>query len=243
MLNVTFKNVILIEELSHYIPYDLTSRRKGIGSRYGIQQMDLENAIKEIRKAEKRKFDQSIDLLVNLKGIDLKRDSVNAVVTLPHVTKEKKVCGFFTKKFDAVTTITQADFSRYKDKKELKRLVRSFDFFIASAPLMPAVATTFGKVLGPTGKMPSPQLGLVMQENEAAIKNEVLKVSKAFKVRAKEPSIKLSVAKESMSDKDVTENINAAYNAIVAVLPTKKENIRSVMIKLTMGKPVKVEMK
>jgi large subunit ribosomal protein L1 len=205
--------------------------------------MNLQEGIAELRKNEKRKFDQSIDLIVNLKGIDMKRDIINAVVTLPHVSKEKKICGFLSKKSEAVTTITPADFPRYKDKKELRRLVKSFDFFVASAPLMPAVATTFGKVLGPAGKMPSPQLGLVMQENETAIKNEVLKISKAFKVRAKEPSIKLSVAKESMSDKDVSENIIAAYNTIVAALPTKKENVRNVMIKLTMSKPIKVEIK
>ncbi len=155
----------------------------------------------------------------------------------------KRVCGFFTKKSELVTTLTQADFARYKDKKELKKLVKNFDFFMAVAPLMPAVATTFGKVLGPTGKMPSPQLGIVMQENEANIKQELTKISKAIKVRAKEPSIKLSVAKESMSDKDIIENITTAYQAIVAVLPTKRENVRNVMIKLTMSKPMRVEIK
>ncbi len=205
--------------------------------------MELQQAIQELRKNEKRKFNQTIDLIVNLKGIDLRKDSINTVVSMPHAIKEKKVCGFFTKKSDLVTTISPPDFAKYKDKAELKHLVKSFDFFMASAPLMPSVATVFGKVLGPAGKMPSPQLGLVMQENDTAIKAELAKISKALKVRAKEPSIKISVAKESMSDSDITENIQAAYNAIVAVLPTKKENVRNVMIKLTMSKPLKVEMK
>jgi len=205
--------------------------------------MELEQAIKELRKNEKLKFNQTVDLIVNLRGIDLRKENISTVISMPHMIKEKKVCGFFTKKSELVTSITQPDFARYKDKKELKKLVKSFDFFMAAAPLMPAVATTFGKVLGPTGKMPSPQLGIVMQENESAIKQELVKISRALKVRAKEPSIKISVAKESMADKDIMENIVAAYRAIVAVLPTKRENVRNVMIKLTMSKPLKVEIK
>lgn len=205
--------------------------------------MELEQALKELRKNDKLKFNQTVDLIVNLKGIDLRKESINAIVSMPHLIKEKKVCAFLTKKSDLVTSITSADFARYKDKKELKKLVKSFDFFMAAAPLMPSVATVFGKVLGPTGKMPSPQLGIVMQENDSNIKQELTKISRALKIRAKEPSIKFSAAKESMSDKDIMENITAAYNAIVAVLPTKKENIRSVMVKFTMTKPIKVEMK
>lgn len=205
--------------------------------------MELEQALKELRKNEKINFDQTVDLIVNLRGIDLRKENIGTVISMPHIFKEKKVCGFFTKKSELVTTISQPDFARYKDKKELKRLVKSFDFFMAAAQLMPSVATVFGKVLGPTGKMPSPQLGIVMQENEANIKQELTKISRAIKVRAKEPSIKLSVAKESMPDKDILENITAAYHAIVAVLPTKRENIKNVMIKLTMSKPVRVEIK
>ena len=205
--------------------------------------MELENAIKELRKNEKRKFEQGIDLIVNLKGVDMRKDNISAVVSLPHMLKAKKVCGFFTKKSELVTTITQPEFAKYKDKKELKRLVKNFDFFIASAALMPSVATTFGKVLGPTGKMPSPQLGIVMQENDNAIKAELAKIARSIKVRAKEPSIKLSIAKESMSDKDIMENIKTAYDIIVAALPTKRENVKNTMVKLTMSKPIKVEVK
>ena len=82
-----------------------------------------------------------------------------------------------------------------------------------------------------------------MQETDNAIKTEVAKMSKSIKIRAKEPSIKLSVGKEAMYEKDLTENIETAFNAIVNALPTKKENLRNIMIKLSMGKPLKVEMK
>ncbi|MEK6858285.1 MAG: hypothetical protein AABX53_00025, partial [Nanoarchaeota archaeon] len=126
--------------------------------------MELENALKEIRKGDKRKFEQTVDLLISLKSMDMRRDSVNVVSTIPHVFSEKRVCGFLENKSDLVKTVTKAEFEKYKDKKALKLLIRDYDFFIASAKVMPAVATAFGKSLGPTGKMPTPQLGVLMQE-------------------------------------------------------------------------------
>lgn len=205
--------------------------------------MEVKEALAELRKLEKKNFDQSIDLIVNLKGIDMKRENVNAVVALPHKVKDKKVCGFFNAPSTVVKTVTKLDFPKYKEKKDLRKLVKEFDAFIASAPLMPAVATTFGRVLGPSGKMPSPQLGIIPNETEAVIKMVVEKISKSIKVKMKEASIKVSIAKENMSDEQILENIKAAYAGIVDALPTKRENVRNVMIKLTMSKPIKVEVK
>jgi large subunit ribosomal protein L1 len=142
-----------------------------------------------------------------------------------------------------VKTVTKLDFPKYKEKKDLKKLIKEYDAFIASAQLMPAVATTFGKVLGPAGKMPSPQLGVVMQETDSAITELVTKISKSIRVKAKEPSIKIVVAKDDMSDDKIIENVKASYFGIVEALPTKRENVKNVMIKLTMSKPIKVEIK
>jgi large subunit ribosomal protein L1 len=205
--------------------------------------MELKEALAELRKAEKCKFNQSIDLIINLKGIDVKRDNVSTIINIPHKIKDKKVCGFLTKKSDLVKTLTQPDFPKYKEKKPLKMLVKEYDFFIAVAPLMPSVATTFGKVLGPSGKMPSPQLGVLMKDDDASIKQLLEKISTSVKIRVKEPSVKISVGKESMKDEHLIENIQAIYNGLVSALPTKKENITNILIKTTMSKPVAVEMK
>lgn len=205
--------------------------------------MQLKDAIQELRKNEKKKFDQSVDLIINLKGIDVKRDNVSTIITIPHKVKNKKVCAFLSKKSDLLPTVTQPEFPKYKEKKDLKLLVKKYDFFIASAKLMPSVATTFGKALGPTGKMPSPQLGVVMQEDDASIKQLLSRIDNAVKIRVKEASVKLPIGKESMSDEQLIANIQAVYQGLVAALPTKQDNIRSVMVKLTMSKPLKVEMK
>ncbi len=205
--------------------------------------MELKEALTQLRKEEKRKFEQTVDLLISLKGIDLRRDNVSLVTTIPHTFKEKKVCGFLESRSDLVTTITKPEFDKYKEKGPLKSLVNEYDFFIANAKLMPAVATAFGKALGPAGKMPSPQLGVVMQETPEAIKALLKKISESVKIRAKEPSIKVAVGKESMKDEQIIANIKAIYEAVTNALPAKKENVRKVMIKLTMGAPVTVEVK
>jgi large subunit ribosomal protein L1 len=98
----------------------------------------------------------------------------------------KKICAFLEVKNKNVNTITKSEFSRYNDKKEIKKLVKEYDFFIAQASLMPSVATTFGKVLGPSGKMPSPQLGILANEDEKTIKALLDRINNSIKIRVKE---------------------------------------------------------
>jgi len=203
--------------------------------------MNLKKALEELRKNEKRKFVQTIDLIINLRAIDIKKDQINIIADIPNKIKDKKVCGFLTAKSPLVKTVTEPEFQKYKEKKEIKNLIKDYDFFIAAAPLMPKVAITFGKILGPAGKMPSPQLGVLMQENEEQIRKTLDKISTSLKIRIKEPSIKLAIGKEDMTDEEIINNIKSLYNAIENALPQKKDNIRSVLLKLTMSKPVKVE--
>src|SRR3989338_9229683 len=132
---------------------------------------DLEKALIELRKSEERKFNQTVDLIINL------------FVAVPFKIKDKKICAFLEAKKENVETITPEQFKKYNDKKELKKLVKKFDFFIAQASVMPKVATVFGKILGPAGKMPSPQLGIVTDANEKEIEEVKKKVENSVKVR------------------------------------------------------------
>ncbi|MFA6023237.1 MAG: hypothetical protein WC781_04065 [Candidatus Pacearchaeota archaeon] len=201
----------------------------------------LDKAIEEIKKGESKKFEQSVDLIINLKKIDTKKTSINLFVPLPHKIKEKKVCGFIETKSSLIDTIPRAGFIRYKDKKEVKKLVKQYDFFISSGSNMPLVATTFGRVLGPAGKMPSPKLGIVLNENDKEVGDLVNKINSVLRVQVKEPSVKVIIGKEKMKNEDIAENVKAVYTALMNELPNKKDNIKSVMIKLTMGKPIRVE--
>jgi large subunit ribosomal protein L1 len=205
--------------------------------------MELKQALEELRKGKKRKFDQTLDLIINLKEINIRKDNISLVIDIPHKFKDKKVCGFLTEKNELVKTVTKPEFPKYKDKAALKDLVDNFDFFIAHASLMPSVATTFGKALGPAGKMPSPQLGIITKETPEMINPLLEKISKSIKIRAKEASIKIAVGKENMKDEQLMENLLSVYNSIIQALPNKIENVKNVNIKFTMSKPLGVEIK
>jgi len=200
-------------------------------------------AIKKLREDEKkRKFNQTVDLIVNLKNFDVKREGFNLSIPLPYKIKDKKVAGFLEKNSEMIKTIKKEDFVKYKEKKDIKKLIKEYDNFIANAKLMPDVATSFGRFLGPVGKMPSPQLGILVNEDENTIKDVLKKVESSVKIIIKEPSIKIPVAKESLKDEEILKNILTIYNKILETLPKKADNVKSVKIKLTMGKPINVEL-
>ena len=204
---------------------------------------ELKKALDELRKDKKRNFNQTIDLIINLKKYDFKKNPLNLFVNLPHKIKDKRICAFFETENENVKTITQKEFKKYSDKAELKKLVKNFDFFIAQASLMPKVATVFGRFLGPVGKMPSPQLGVLIDANEKTINELKEKINSSIKIRTKEASIKLAIGKENMKDEEIIENILAVYDIILKSLPREKDNIKNVEIKFTMTKPQKISIK
>jgi len=203
----------------------------------------LKQALVELRKNKERKFDQTLDLIVNLQKYSHKKNPINLFVHVPHKVKEKKVAAFFQLGSDLIDTIPLSDFPKYKDKKKIKGLIKKYDFFIAQASVMPKVATTFGRILGPAGKMPSPQLGIIMDVSEKLVQELKVKINTSIKIRVKESSIKLSIGKQSMSDEDLIENVMSVYNEIIKDLPRDKENIKNIEVKFTMTKPVKIQIR
>ena len=81
-----------------------------------------------------------------------------------------------------------------------------------------------------------------MSENENEIKKLVEKINSVIKINTKEPSIKISIGKSSMKDEQLSENIRSAYNSILNELPNKTENLKSVLVKFTMTKPIKLNL-
>ena len=203
----------------------------------------LKNALSELRKTEERKFDQTVDLIINLQKFDIKKNSVNLFISLPNKIKDKKICAFLESKNKNVETITSDEFKKYSDKKELKKLVKKFDFFIAQGSLMPKVATAFGRALGPSGKMPSPQLGIIFNPDDKTIQEVKKKINNSIRIRTKEPTIKIPIGKQSMKDEEIIENILSVYELVLKNLPKNKENIKNIKLKFTMTKPVKINLR
>lgn len=204
---------------------------------------DLEKALEELRKEKERKFNQTVDLIINLQKFNLKKSQINLLVGIPFKFKDKKICAFLETKNKDVETITPEQFKKYSDKKALKKLVKKFDFFMAQASVMPKVATTFGKILGPAGKMPSPQLGLLFNVNEKNINELKKKINNNIKIKVREPSIKLAIGKQGMKNDEIISNILAVYNAVLKSLSKGKENIKNIELKFTMTKPQKIYIK
>ncbi|MEK6868795.1 MAG: 50S ribosomal protein L1 [Nanoarchaeota archaeon] len=192
----------------------------------------------------KRNFKQSLDLIMNLKGLDLKKPEhqVNIFVTLQYGTgKDVSVCALVdsdlaSKAREACNeTITIDQFERFKSKAEAKKLANKYDFFIAQSSIMPKVAMVFGRYLGPKGKMPNPKIGSVLTPASNIrqlcdnLKKTVLLVTK------NEPTIKCRIGNEDTKDEEAIDNIMTIYNSVMQKLPNDKQNIKSVMLKLTMG--------
>lgn len=206
--------------------------------------MKFKEALQELRSlSEKRNFDQTLEIIVNLKNFDPQRESINTFLVLDSIPK-KKVAAFLEKitKSEAVAKIfTKADLDKITPK-EMKKYAKEFDFFISSAKLMPVLASKFGKVLGAAGKMPDPKLGgVLMQEQEDMLKQLAGKLEKTIKIKAKERSLKIAIGKESMKDETLEENMDKTFKTVMAALPKKELNLRNVMIKFTMSKSIKVK--
>lgn len=202
---------------------------------------DLGKALVELRKGKERKFEQTVDIIVNLQKYDIKKNAINVFTQLPHKIKDKKICAFLEVKSDKVHTITPDKFKSYHaDASKMSKLAKDFDFFVAQASVMSKVATTFGRTLGPAGKMPSPQLGILMNVNDKDLDELLVKINNSVRIISKEPSIKLAIGKEKMSDSDIIENAMTVYNLLLKSLTRGKENVKNVEIKFTMTKPVKI---
>ena len=205
----------------------------------------ISKTLKQVKAdSPKKNFKQSVDLIINLKDIDFKKQDqqVSLFVTLHHETgKKSSVCAFVgpelekNAKENCDEVILAESFPRFKDKKELKKLAVKHDFFIAQANIMPQVATIFGRALGPRGKMPTPKTGAVVPPN-ANLAPLVERLKKTLIVSTRnEPVIKCMVGKEDLDEDKIVDNILTIYNSVIQKLPSENQNVKSVMLKLTMG--------
>ncbi len=205
----------------------------------------IAQALKVIKETSpKRNFKQSIELIVNLQAIDLKKqDNKVDVYAQLHFERGKKtkICGLVgpelldqaKQHFD--TAIPETDFSKY-DKKAIKKLAKEHQFFVAQATIMPKVAAAFGKVLGPRAKMPNPKAGCVVPPN-ANLQAVAEKLQKTVRVKVDtNPLYQVFVATDDLDEEKTIDNILTIYNALIHALPNEKNNIKNAYLKLTMGK-------
>lgn len=216
-----------------------------------METQDIQNAIEELQKQEKRNFKQTFDMIIALRGLDLKKpdNQLDFYVTLhyPHGIK-RRICGLVgTELYDQAkevfdTVIHVDEFSQYEgNKQKIKHLADNHDFFVAQADVMAQVAKSFGRVLGPKKKMPNPKAGCVVppKADLEAVKENLHKL---VHIQAKSQlMVQASVGKEDLERDQLIDNIQTIYNQVLHTVPGEHNNIKSVLLKLTMSKPVKLE--
>lgn len=207
--------------------------------------MNVKEAIKHLNENSKeRKFTQAYELIVNIKNVDLKNpeNRFSDEIILENLSKQRKVGvigSILSKKAEnADLIIDEKSLNEYvSDKKAFKKAISKVDYLIAEAPLMMKIGKEFGRILGPKGKMPKP-----LPPN-ADPKPIIDRLKKTVVLKLREtPVIQVLVGYEDMSPQDIENNISLVFNSILKHLPQNRQNIRSIYLKKTMSKPVKLKL-
>ncbi|KUO42225.1 MAG: 50S ribosomal protein L1 [Hadesarchaea archaeon YNP_N21] len=213
-----------------------------------IQIENLLSAIKQARETGgKRGFTQTFELSLNLKDIDLKKPEsrISEEIVLPRgIGRPRKVAVFAEGELARKAKEAGADIvlgreeieSMQGDKKKAKKIADEYHYFLAQADLMPSVGKFLGAVLGPRGKMPRP---IPPTADPAPLIERGRKVTR---IRLRDqPTINLPIGVESLSDQELAENAKIVIDTVERKLEKGFNQIASVYVKTTMGKPVKVE--
>ena len=221
------------------------------GKRYGAalksvdreKQYQLGDAVKMVKANAKAKFDETIEVAMNL-GIDPRHadQMVRGIVQLPNGTGKTVRVAVFAKgakadeaKKAGADLVGADDLAEAVNKGEI-----NFDRCIATPDMM-AVVGRLGKVLGPRGLMPNPKLGSVTMDVAGAIK-----AAKGGQVefRAEKAGlIHAGVGKASFSEEQIFQNVKAFIDAVVRSKPAgaKGTFLKKVALSSTMGPGVKIE--
>lgn len=198
------------------------------------------SAIKELKeKSKKRNFPQTFDLIVTLKEYDTKKpeNKFTEDVVLPNGRGNDAEVAVFSDTIKDVDckVLTSEDINKLiKKKSDVKSLISKTDFFLAEPKLMPLIGKGFGQFLAPKGKMPTLLKG--------DVKSLVENYKKSVRIRIKDsPVVQCLVGKENMDDGKVAENIVAVIKFLESKLPKGRHNLGSVLFKLTMSPPIKIE--
>jgi large subunit ribosomal protein L1 len=203
----------------------------------------LEEAVKLVKDAAKAKFDETIEVALNL-GVDPRHadQMVRGVCALPNGSGRKLRVGVFAKGAKAEEARKAgADVVGAEDLVEqVQKGVIEFDRCIATPDMMPLVGR-LGKVLGPRGLMPNPKVGTVTMDIAAAVAaskggSVEFRVEKAGIVQA-------GVGKASFTEAALVENIRALIDAVMKAKPAgaKGTFVKRVAVTSTMGPGVKIE--
>ena len=203
----------------------------------------LENAVKMVKERAVAKFDESIEIAMNL-GVDPRHadQNVRDAVVLPNGTGRSVRVAVFAKGAKAEEAEgAGADLVGTDDLAEKVTAGQiEFDRCIATPDMMPVVGK-LGKILGPRGLMPNPKLGTVTNDVAQAV--QAAKGGQVQFRAEKAGIVHAGVGKASFSDEALLENVKAFVDAVNRAKPSgaKGTYIKKVALSSTMGPSVKVD--
>lgn len=208
-----------------------------------LKEYSLEDAVKLLKETKFSKFDESVDISINL-GVDPRHADQNIRVTtvLPHGTgKVVKVLVLTAGPKEKEAEEAGADFVGNKDYLEkIKGGWAEVDKIIATPDMMPELGK-LGKILGPKGLMPNPKSGTVTMDVGKAVKE--IKAGK-IELRVEKNGIVHAVCgKVSFENQALVENIQTVYRTLLKVKPAsvKGQYLKKITLSSTMGPGIKVD--
>lgn len=205
---------------------------------------EVKEALKLLKDCSKTKFDETVEVAINL-GIDPRKSdqAVRGSTVLPKGTgKSVKVAVFAQGEQAKEATATGAEYVGMNDLADkVQQGLMDFDVVIATPDAMPIIGK-LGKVLGPRGLMPNPKSGTVTKDVKQAVLN-----AKAGQVRYKTDKngiIHCGIGKVSFDETALMENLNALVNDLTKMKPGSSKGIymRKVSLSTTMGPGVIIDL-
>jgi len=212
-----------------------------------ISEAQYVKAIKQAKESDKEhKFTHAIEMIAVFRDIDVKKGFVlNEVVQLPNkMNKPAQICiiasgdmGTKAKKTNADRVMDGEEITKIgSNKRESRKFINKYDFFLADTKLMPTIGKVLGQLLGPRGKMPTPI------PFNASIESFLERFRDSIKIRIKNSlSMSCKIGDETMDDNALASNANTIISSIEKKLPNGSKNIKKIMFKTTMGKVIQIE--
>lgn len=207
--------------------------------------MNFEDAVNEaVEDSEERDFTESIDLIINFTGLDLSDpdNRFNEDFKLPFQADEDvkvAVIGDTLAKnasnADLEITEDELEEEYFDNPKNAKDLADEYSFLIAEAPLMPKIGSQLGQVFGPRNMMPDP----MPPGSDPTDEIEDLRNTVTLRLR-EDPLMQIKIGNEERDLEEVSRNASAIYDFVESRLPQGQNNVKSVLIKTTMGPTVEV---
>ncbi len=205
----------------------------------------IEAVKKALEAAPERNFEESLELAINLRDVDLSQpqNRIDEEIVLPNGRGKEIKVGVFGSgelaleaKEVADTVIEPEEIEDLaEDGSRSRKLAEEHQFFLAEPPLMTVIGRELGSILGPKGKMPTP----IKPDDD--LKSIVTSLKGTVRARSRDRrTFHVPVGTEKLDLEDIADNVDTVLRRIIQNLDRREVNIDSVYVKTTMGPAMRI---